>query len=143
MSYQAIKANRDTGSVKTMCRALDVSVSGYYAWLNRQPGTRQQRDQVLLNHIRAIHKESRQLYGSPRIHAVLKQRGINCSRKRVVRLMKKHGIYSRRRRKRRISTTDSCHNRPVAPNLLKREFSASAPNKKWVGDIVAIWTDEG
>jgi putative transposase len=143
MSYQAIKANRDTGSVKTMCRALGVSVSGYYAWLNHQPSTRQQQDQVLLNHIRAIHQEGRQLYGSPRIHAALKQRGIYCSRKRVVRLMEKHGIYSRRRRKRRISTTDSRHNRPVAPNLLKREFSASAPNKKWVGDIVAIWTNEG
>lgn len=143
MSYQAIKFNRGTGSVKTMCRALGVSVSGYYAWQKREPGPRQQQDQVLVKHIRAIHQKSRQLYGSPRIHAALQQKGIHCSRKRVVRLMKKHGIYSRRRRKRRINTTDSRHNRPVAPNLLKREFSASAPNKKWVGDIVGIWTDEG
>lgn len=68
---------------------------------------------------------------------------LRCSRKRVARLMRQHGIHSRRRPKRRVSTTDSRHNRLVAPNLLKRDFSADAPNEKWVGDIVGIWTDEG
>jgi transposase InsO family protein len=83
------------------------------------------------------------LYGSPRIHAALQQQGLCCSRKRVARLMRQHGIHSRRRPKRRVHTTDSRHNRPVAPNLLKRDFSADAPNEKWVGDIVGIWTDAG
>jgi transposase InsO family protein len=83
------------------------------------------------------------LYGSPRIHAALRQQGVRCSRKRVARLMRQHGIHSRRRPKRRVRTTDSQHQRPVAPNLLKRDFSADAPNEKWVGDIVGIWTDEG
>lgn len=143
MSYQAIKANRDVGGVATMCRALGVSVSGYYAWLNRQPSARQQQDQTLVQQIRVVHQESRRLYGSPRIHARLQQKGLCCSRKRVARLMKQHGIHSRRRPKRRMNTTDSDHNRPVAPNLLQREFSATAANQKWVGDILAIWTTEG
>jgi transposase InsO family protein len=83
------------------------------------------------------------VYSSPRIHAVLQQQGIHCSRKRVARLMCQHGIHSRRRPKRRVHTTDNRHNRPVAPNLLKRDFSADAPNAKWVGDILGIRTDEG
>ncbi len=143
MSYKMIDGAREQYSVETMSRALGVSVSGYYAWRNRQPGPRQQQDQELVRHIRAIHKESRRLYGSPRIHATLQEKGVHCSRKRVARLMKKHGIYSRRRPKRKIRTTDSRHSRPVAPNLLQRDFSASAPNQKWVGDIMGIWTGQG
>jgi transposase InsO family protein len=120
-----------------------VSVSGYYAWRTRQPSQRQQQDSDLLGPIRAAYQAGRGLYGSPRIHAALRQQGLHCSRKRVARLMRQHGIHSHRRPKRRVSTTDSRHHRPVAPNLLKRDFSADAPNEKWVGDIVGIWTDEG
>jgi transposase InsO family protein len=98
---------------------------------------------VLLKAIRTAYQTGRGLYGSPRIHAALRQQGVCCSRKRVARLIRQHGIRSRRRLKRRLGTTDSRHNRPVAPNLLKRDFSADAPNEKWVGDIVGIWTDEG
>lgn len=143
MSYQMIDESRGEYPVETMSQALGVSISGYYAWRNRQPGSRQQQDQEIVKHIRAIHRDSRQLYGSPRIHAALQQKGIRCSRKRVARLMRKHGIYSRRRPKRKIRTTDSRHSRPVAPNLLQRDFSASAPNQKWVGDILGIWAGEG
>jgi len=143
MSYQIIAANREVGSVERLCGALGVSVSGYYAWRNRPPSQRQQSDAVLLKAIQTAHQAGRGLYGSPRIHAALRQQGLCCSRKRVARLMRQHGIHSRRRPKRRVRTTDSRHNRPVAPNLLKRDFSATAPNEKWVGDIVGIWTDEG
>lgn len=129
--------------VKTMCGALEVSASGYYAWKKRQASDHAQTDQRLLEHIRRIHRESRGLYGSPRIHAALKREGIACSRKRVARLMREHGIFSRRRPKRWHKTTDSNHSHPVAPNLLERDFSAEAPNQKWVGDIVGIWTGEG
>jgi len=73
---------------------------------------------------------------SPHVHAILRQQGVVCSRKRIARLMRQHGIHSRRRPKRHIRTTDSQHNRPVAPNLLKRDFSADAPNEKWGGDIL-------
>lgn len=143
MSYQIIETNRQVGIVETLCDALGVSVSGYYAWRSRPPSQRQQTDAVLLTAIRAVYQAGRGLYGSPRIHAALRQQGVRCSRKRVARLMHQHGIHSRRRPKRRVGTTDSRHHRTVAPNLLQRDFSAEAPNEKWVGDIVGIWTDEG
>jgi putative transposase len=143
MSYQIIETNREVGSVERLCAALGVSVSGYYAWRNREPSQRHQTDAVLLTAIQTAYQVGRGVYGSPRIHATLRQQGLRCSRKRVARLMRQHGIHSRRRPKRRVRTTDSQHNRPVAPNLLKRDFSANAPNEKWVGDIVGIWTDEG
>jgi len=143
VSYQIIETNRQAGVVETLCDALGVSVSGYYAWRERQPSQHQQVDALLLTHIRAVYQAGRGLYGSPRVHAGLQQRGVYCSRKRVARLMRQAGLHSRRRPKRRIPTTDSRHNRPVAPNRLQRDFSAHAPNEKWVGDIVGIWTDEG
>ena len=143
MSYQVIETNRAVASVERLCGALGVSVSGYYAWRTRPPSQHQHTDAMLLKAIQAAHQTSRRLYGSPRIHAALQQQGICCSRKRVARLMRQHGIHSRRRPNRRVQTTDSRHNRPVAPNLLKRDFSADAPNEKWVGDIVGIWTAEG
>jgi putative transposase len=130
-------------AVETMCGALGVSVSGYYAWQKRGPSAREQSDEELLSHIRAIHQDSRGLYGSPRIHAALQQAGVRCSRKRVARLMREAGIHSLRRVRRRVHTTDSNHRRPVAPNVLQRDFSASAPNQKWVGDILGVPTDEG
>lgn len=143
MSYQIIETHGEVGSVERLCRALGVSVSGYYAWRSRPPSQHQQTDAVLLKDIQTAYQAGRGLYGSPRIHAVLRQQGIRCSRKRVARVMRQHGIHSRRRPKRRGSTTDSRHHRPVAPNLLKRDFSADASNEKWVGDILGIWTDEG
>lgn len=143
MSYHIIETHREVGSVERLCGALGVSVSGYYAWRSRGPSQHQQTDALLLKAVQVAHQAGRGLYGSPRIHAALRQQGLCCSRKRVVRLMRQHGIHSRRRPKRRVRTTDSQHNRPVAPNLLKRDFSAGAPNAKWVGDIVGIWTDEG
>lgn len=143
MSYQIIELNREVGGVERLCDALGVSVSGYYAWRSRVASQHQQTDAALVKSIRAVYQAGRGLYGSPRIHAALRQQGIVCSRKRVARLMRQHGLRSRRRRKRRVCTTDSRHNLPVAPNLLKRDFSADAPNEKWVGDIVGIWTDGG
>jgi len=102
-------------------------VSGYYAWRSRPLSQHQQTDVVLLKAIQTAYQAGRGLYGSPRIHAALRQ----------------PGIHSRRRPKRRVRATDSRHNRPIAPNLLRRDFSTDAPNEKWVGDILGIWTDEG
>lgn len=118
-------------------------MSGYYAWRKRELSQRVQHDEQLLQLIHSVYQAGRGLYGSPRVHAALQQQGIACSRKRVARLMRQAGLHSRRRPKRRVRTSDSQHHRPVAPNLLQRDFSASAPNEKWVGDIVGIWTDEG
>lgn len=143
MSYQLIASEGKVGSIAVRCQALGVSESGYYAWRTRQPSQHQQTDAALLAAIRVVYQAGRGLYGSPRIHAALRQQGVCCSRKRVARLMREAGLYSCRRPKRRISTTDSHHHRPVAPNQLRQDFSADAPNEKWVGDILAIWTDEG
>jgi putative transposase len=143
MSYQAIEVRRGEAAVETMCRALGVSISGYYAWRGRGASHHQQADAELLDHIRTIQRQGRGLYGSDRIYNALRGQGIACSRKRVARLMRQHGLNSRRRRKWRIRTTDSRHDRPVAPNRLARDFRADAVNEKWVGDIVGIWTDEG
>jgi putative transposase len=143
VSYQIIETNREVGNVERLCGVLGVSVSGYYAWRGRLAGQRQQTDAVLLKAIQAVYQAGRGLYGSPRIHAALRQQGVCCSRKRVARLMRQSGIHARRRPGRRVGTTDSRHNRPVAPNLLRRDFSAHAPNEKWVGDMLGIWTEEG
>lgn len=142
MSYEFVAAHRAEYPVERLCRVLGVSVSGYYAWRQRRPSAHQQRDARLLVEVRAVHAASRGVYGSPRVHAVLRQQGTVCSRKRVARLMRQAGLRSCRRPRRRVSTTDSCHARPVAPNLLQRDFSARAPNQKWVGDILGVWTAE-
>lgn len=143
MSYQIIERNQAVGSVERLCGALGVSVSGYYAWRGRQPSQHQQTDERLLKAIQAVYQAGRGLYGSPRVQAALRQQGVCCSRKRVARLMQQAGLHSRRRPKRRMRTTDSRHQRSVAPNLLHQDFSASTLNEKWVGDMLGIWTDEG
>jgi putative transposase len=81
------------------------------------------------------------VYGSPRIHAELKEQGVHCGRKRVARLMRECGINAKSKR-RKMKTTDSRHDNPVAPNVLARNFSADAPNTKWVSDITGIETGD-
>jgi putative transposase len=129
--------------VTVACRALAVSVSGYYAWRSRGPRQHAQSDAALLVDIHRAYQSSGGLDGSPRIHATLKQQAIVCSRKRIARLMRQDGLRSRRRLPRRVHTTDSQHQRSVAPNVLQRDFSAGRPNEKWLGDMIGIWTDEG
>jgi putative transposase len=138
MCYQMIDQNRAMGSVKNLCEVLGVAVSGYYAWRSRGISQRQQSDAQLLEVIRALQHSGRGLYGSDRIYKRLKAQGVTCSRKRVARLMRQHGLNSKRRRKTRHRTTDSHHQRPIAPNLLARDFYADMPNEKWLGDIVGI-----
>jgi len=119
-----------------------VSRSGFYLWKNRGEGKREKEELKIMRAIEDIHKASRGNYGSPRIFAELKGLGFKCSKSRVERLMKKHGIRARTRRKFKV-TTDSKHSHPVAPNLLNREFSPKGPNAVWGADITYIWTKEG
>lgn len=128
--------------VARLCRALSVSKSGYYAWLRREPSARVGRDGELLERIREAHARSRRTYGSPRIHAELRAQGTHCSRKRVARLMREADLSARRPR-RAVSTTDSNHALPVAANLLGRDFSAEAPDRRWAADITYVPTAEG
>jgi len=121
---------------------LSVSESGYYAWCKREPSQRKREDESLGKLIEDAYQNNRQVYGSPRVHAELKAQGVQCGRKRVARLMRERGINAKPKR-RKVKTTDSQHDNPVAPNLLKRDFTADAPNTKWVADITGIGTAEG
>lgn len=129
--------------MKGMCQALVVGKSGYYAWRDRAPSQREQANQALVNQIRQEHRASQRTYGSPRIHAALRRGGARCGRNRVARLMRVHGIVARHPRKWRPVTTRRELGVIPAPNLLKQDFSAPIPNRKWVGDITYIDTAEG
>jgi len=124
-----------------MCRVLEVSASGYYAWRRRLISARSQEDQKLQQRIRTIHQQSRQTYGAPRIHAELQQEGTRVGRKRVARLMKESGLKGVSRRKWTVTTRRDRSARP-APDLVDRRFVADGPDQLWVADItyVPTWT---
>lgn len=125
-----------------MCRVLEVSVSGFYAWKHRPLCPRKREDGELATRIEDTFVRNRRVYGSPRIHADLRAQGIRCSRKRVVRLMQTLKL-SARRPKQRVVTTKSDPTARFAPNLLQRNFVADAPDTKWVADVTFIATGQG
>lgn len=141
MKFEFIRAEKASYPVRLMCRVLDVSSSGFYAWL-KKGSARERSDRQVLKVIREVFEQCRETYGSPRIYRELQERGIRCSKARVERLMRENGITPPRKKKYRV-TTDSNHRNPVAPNLLQRDFSASGPNRRWVSDITYVWTWEG
>ena len=142
MRYQFIKAEKAQFPVLVLCRTLRVSTSGYYAWRDRPESPRRQTDRRLLTAIRAVHQSSRGTYGSPRIHAELREQGHGVGRHRVARLMREDGLRARKRRRFR-KTTQSSHPHPVAPNLLGRRFDVEGPNRAWVTDLTYVWTLQG
>lgn len=142
MRYAWIDSQRDSYPLQTLCEMLDVSTSGYADWKKCGGPTHWLSDEQLLALIRAVHAEYRQAYGSPRITAELKSRGIPASLERVKRLMKENGIRAKHKRRYK-ATTDSKHALPVAPNLLERQFVASGPEQVWTADITYIPTREG
>ena len=137
-----IEACKDEYPVALMCRQLDVSKSGFYAWCSRPESARSKENKVLVAEIKRLHDASRRTYGSPRIHADLEEEGFEVSRNRVARLMRENGIRARGKRRFR-KTTDSDPDHRVAPNSLARNFEVEAPNKIWAGDITYLWTSEG
>ena len=143
MKYQFIADHRQEFKITAMCRVLKVSRSGYYAWCQRPVSKREMANQKLTAQIEEIHQESRQTYGSPRIHAELADQEIKCGHNRVARLMRQAGLRAKQKRKFKVTTTDSAHNYPVAPNRLDQDFQASQPNEKWVADITYVATAEG
>ena len=126
-----------------MCKVLEVSRSGYYAWRDRPVSARRQRQQELIEQIRSVHDDSRGTYGSPRITLDLKQKGVAVCENTVAKYMRESGVFVQPRRRFVPQTTDSDHDYPIAPNRLDRDFAASAPNQKWAADLTYIWTDEG
>jgi putative transposase len=128
--------------IATMCRVLEVSTSGYYAWLKRPPSAHERRDEELRLSIDEIHDASRQTYGVPRVHAELKADGERVARKRVARLMREAGRQGASRRAKAFTTRRDDDARP-APDLVDRKFIASGPNQLWVADITYIPTWAG
>ena len=127
MTFAFIEQHASTWPVRLMCRVLDVSHSGYYDWRSRPESARSASNRRLLDDVRRIHVGHQQRYGSPRVHAVLCAEGRTTSRGRVERLMRRHGIQALAGRRFRPCTTDSRHDLPIAPNLLKHQFSAALP----------------
>jgi len=125
-----------------MCKVLELSRSSFYKRRKKEDGQRYQENQILLSIIKDIFAESKERYGSPRITAELKRRGIKCNKKRIARLMRKNGIEARIFKKYK-NTTISDHHRERSENILAREFNRKRPNEVWTSDITYIRTEEG
>jgi transposase InsO family protein len=139
--YACIHQHEGAWTVVLMCRVLEVSRAGYYAWRGRRPSARAQSDSRLRVAIRAIHAASRQRYGSPRVQRELRQQQWHCSRKRVARLMRLDRLRGKRARRYRVTT--QADGTAPAPNRLQRRFQVRAPNQVWASDVTACWTAEG
>ena len=137
-----IKANQALYPVSRLCRTLDVSQSGFYAWRKRAPSARRRSDIVLGDRIEALFGQSNRTYGRPRIHADLRDDGVSVSGKRVARLMRERGIKGASRRKGIITTIRDRDARP-APDLVDRKFKADGPDQIWVADITYVPTWAG
>jgi transposase InsO family protein len=142
MRYRFVAAERASFPVRRLCRLVGVAASGFYAWLRRGPARRGGADRGLRARVGAIFVASRGTYGSPRVHAELRAQGMQVSRRTVARLMREGGLSATIRR-RAPRTTDSRHDRPVAPNLLERRFAADRPDAVWLADISYLPTGEG
>ena len=129
--------------VTILCDVLGVSPAGYYAWRSRPESRRSAANRGLVEDIRRVHRDTCGRYGSPRIHAELRAQGRGVSRGRIERLMRRHGVRAIMARPRWVRTTDSRHDLPIAPNLLGRNFTATAPNRIWLADITYVETDQG
>jgi putative transposase len=140
--FNFIAAEKARYPIRTLCRCLRVTPSGYYAWRQRGPSLRTREDLELMRRLRLVHALHRQVYGRPRLHRALQAQGRRVSAKRVARLMRQAGLTAKGRRRFRV-TTDSQHTWPVAANALARQFAVPAPHRIWAADITALWTRAG
>ena len=142
MKYAWIKEHDREFPAAVMSRVLQVSTSGYYAWLKRGPSSRYQRRQYIAQAVGRSYFDSERIYGYRKIHRDLLDANTVCCKETVRRIMREIGLYSRVKRK-FVLTTDSEHDMAVAENLLSRDFTATFPNQKWVADITYIPTAQG
>lgn len=145
MKYAWIIAHRERYSIPMMCELLTVSRSGLYQAMRRSGGTTNVEEEWrIVEQIRRAQRKHRGRYGrrcmTPEVSEML---GRRLNHKRIGRLMREHGLGSQKRRPFRVVTTDSRHDHPIAPNVLERDFAASAPNQKWLADLTYVRTDEG
>lgn len=143
MKYAFIREHEAEFPVERMCRLLAVGRSGYYAWRERPASGREQANQTLLEQIQTTYQASCQTYGSPRIYQALRAQGVGCGRHRIARLMRQAGLVARGKRKFHPRTTYPDPQLVPAPNQLAQDFSAEAPNQKWVVDFTYLPTGEG
>jgi putative transposase len=142
MKYVFMKEHRSEYEIQKMAQALQISRSGYYAWVNWVETPKKRDDRRLVEQIKAIYHRSKKIYGSPRITAQLHREGVTCGKNRVARLMRLNCLQSCKQKKYK-ATTNSKHHYPVAANLLNRNFTVQKPNTVWVADISYIPTQEG
>jgi putative transposase len=142
MKYEFMNNHKNEFSIEKMSKVFNISRSGYYQFIQAEPSKRSLENKRLLGKIEVIHQESRQTYGSPRIHAELCSQGETCSRKRIARLMKKSGIEAKMKKRFKI-TTKANPKAKAAPNLLQQDFTAEMPNQRWVADFTYVATSEG
>ena len=142
MRFAFIDSEKAAYPLRVLCRVLQVSKSGYYAWLRRDPSDRAFEDEKLRPKILSAFERGRGTYGSVRVQKELVAQGFEIGRRRVARLMAEMGLVGLPARKFQ-TTTDSNHTRPIAENVLERDFAATRPNQKWATDITYIWTAEG
>lgn len=145
MRYAVITRHRGEFQVRLMCRVLEVTPSGYYASRKWLPSWHALIDEILMARVRIIFDDSNETYGAPRVYRELQAEGLPTSTKRVARLMRENGLVARSLKRRRVSTTDSNHNDPIAPNLLARAFDVTGVglNRIWVADFTYLPTREG
>ena len=142
MKFDFILAEKANFPVTVLCRNPGVSRQGFYAYVKRPPSERARRDEELRVAVLRIFEASRATYGSPRVLAALRAEGWRTSKRRVERVMRELGLQARERKRYRVTTLANARH-PVADNVLERDFTASAPNERWVTDITYIWTAEG
>jgi putative transposase len=142
MKFHFIAAHRPEFRLRSLCRVLGVSRSGYYAWAGRPLPRQADRNEALLVHVRAAYARGRQAYGAPRVHQELMQQGIPGGRHRIARLMRREGIVACTERRFRWTATPRTE-LPAAPDHLQRDFTAVAPNRRWVSDITSVRTGQG
>jgi putative transposase len=129
--------------IRELCATLAVSRSGYYAWSRGQESARELANRMLSEEIKQVFYTQRERYGSPRITVALRRQGRVCNHKRVERLMRQEGLQARRSQRRKVRTTDSDHDQPVAPNLLLGRPAPVQTDEVWVADITYVRTAEG
>lgn len=142
MKYEFMKQHQAAFSIERMSCVFNVSRSGYYRYIDVGPSKRAQENEHLVEKIKVVHVASRQTYGSPRIHAQLREQGETCSRKRVAKLMRKAGVQAKMKQRFKVTTRVNPAAR-AAPNLLQQDFTAQQPNQRWVADFTYVATQEG
>ena len=144
--YRFVQRHATEYAVTTLCRVLEVSKAGYYAWGKHAPSRRAHTDAALAPAIRAVHAASGRTYGSPRVQRELHAAGQRHGVKRIARLMRTQGLRGTMARRFRVTTTQSAHAEPLAPNVLARRFAApeyQGPDRAWVGDLTYVPTRQG